>query len=61
MTGAVEILEGDGVRHELWRHMNGKSAYRANAADRATTARTNFFFVLDGMAKERGFAAVFTE
>jgi uncharacterized protein len=48
-TGAAEFVE----THEL-----ENPAYRANAADRCYYCKDELFNVLDGLAKERGFAAV---
>jgi len=56
----VEIfLKATGVRHEfVATHEMENPAYRANAADRCYYCKDELFSVLDGMAKERGFAAV---
>lgn len=56
----VEIfLKATGVRHEFVQtHEMENPAYRANAADRCYYCKDELFTVLDGMAKERGFAAV---
>ena len=56
----VEILlKATGVRHEFvaTRELENP-AYRANAADRCYYCKDELFSVLDGLAKERGFAAV---
>jgi len=56
----VEIfLKATGVRHEFVEtHELENPAYRANAADRCYYCKDELFNVLDGLAKERGFAAV---
>jgi uncharacterized protein len=56
----VEIfLKATGVRHEfIETHELENPAYRANAADRCYYCKDELFNVLDGLAKERGFAAV---
>jgi len=56
----VEIyLKASGVRHEFVEtHELENPAYRANAADRCYYCKDELFNVLDGLAKERGFAAV---
>jgi len=56
----VEIfLKATGVRHEFVEtHELENPAYRANAADRCYYCKDELFSVLDGLAKERGFAAV---
>jgi uncharacterized protein len=56
----VEIfLRATGVRHEFVEtHELENPAYRANAADRCYYCKDELFSVLDGLAKERGFAAV---
>jgi uncharacterized protein len=56
----VEIfLKATGVRHEFVKtHEMENPAYRANAADRCYYCKDELFNVLDGLAKERGFAAV---
>ena len=56
----VEIfVKATGVRHEfVATHEMENPAYRANAADRCYYCKDELFSVLDGMAKERGFAAV---
>src|SRR6267142_1310421 len=56
----VEIfLKATGVRHEFAAtHELENPAYRANAADRCYYCKDELFSVLDGLAKERGFAAV---
>jgi uncharacterized protein len=56
----VEIfLKATRVRHEfVATHEMENPAYRANAADRCYYCKDELFSVLDGMAKERGFAAV---
>jgi len=56
----VEIfLEATRVRHEFVEtHELENPAYRANAADRCYYCKDELFSVLDGLAKERGFAAV---
>jgi uncharacterized protein len=56
----VEIfLKATGVRHEFvaTRELENP-AYRANAADRCYYCKDELFNVLDGLARERGFAAV---
>jgi len=56
----VEIfLKATGVRHEFvaTRELDNP-AYRANAADRCYYCKDELFSVLDGLAKEREFAAV---
>jgi uncharacterized protein len=56
----VEIfLKATGMRHEFvtTREMENP-AYRANAADRCYYCKDELFNVLDGLGKERGFAAV---
>jgi len=56
----VEIfLKATGVRHEfvVTRELENP-AYRANAADRCYYCKDELFSVLDGLAKEREFAAV---
>jgi uncharacterized protein len=56
----VEIfIRATGVRHEFVEtHELENPAYRANAADRCYYCKDELFSVLDGLAKERGFAAV---
>jgi len=56
----VEIfLKATGVRHEFVEtHELENPSYRANAADRCYYCKDELFNVLDGLAKERGFAAV---
>ncbi len=56
----VEIfLKATGVRHEfVATHEMENPAYRANAADRCYYCKDELFDVLDGLAKERGYAAV---
>ena len=56
----VEIfLKATGVPHEFVEtHELENQAYRANAADRCYYCKDELFNVLDGLAKERGFAAV---
>jgi pyridinium-3,5-biscarboxylic acid mononucleotide sulfurtransferase len=56
----VEIfLKATGVRHEFVEtHELENPAYRANAADRCYYCKDELFSVLDGLAKERSFAAV---
>jgi uncharacterized protein len=56
----VEIfLKATGVRHEFVEtHELENPAYRANAADRCYYCKDELFNLLDGLAKERGFAAV---
>jgi uncharacterized protein len=56
----VEIfLKTTGVRHEFVETYEMENpAYRANAADRCYYCKDELFSVLDGLAKERGFAAV---
>src|SRR5262250_1198810 len=56
----VEIfLEATRVRHEFVEtHELENQAYRANAANRCYYCKDELFSVLDGLAKERGFAAV---
>src|SRR5882757_3270837 len=56
----VEIfLRATGVRHEFVEtHEMENPAYRANAADRCYYCKDELFSVLDGLAKEREFAAV---
>ena len=56
----VEIfLKATRVRHEFVEtHELENPAYRANAADRCYYCKDELFSVLDGLAKERGFAAV---
>jgi pyridinium-3,5-biscarboxylic acid mononucleotide sulfurtransferase len=56
----VEIfLKATGVRHEfVATHEMENPAYRANAADRCYYCKDELFSVLDGLARERGFAAV---
>ena len=56
----VEIfLKATGVRHEFVEtHELENPAYQANAADRCYYCKDELFNVLDGLAKERGFAAV---
>jgi uncharacterized protein len=56
----VEIfLKATGVRHEFVEtHELDNPAYRANAADRCYYCKDELFSVLDGLAKERDFAAV---
>jgi uncharacterized protein len=56
----VEIfLRATGVRHEFVEtHELENPAYRANAADRCYYCKDELFSVLDGLAKEREFAAV---
>jgi pyridinium-3,5-biscarboxylic acid mononucleotide sulfurtransferase len=56
----VEIfLKATGVRHEFVEtHELENPAYRANAADRCYYCKDELFSVLDGLAKEREFAAV---
>jgi len=56
----VEIfLKATGVRHEfVATHEMENPAYRANAADRCYYCKDELFNVLDGLAKERGYAAV---
>jgi len=56
----VEIfLKATGVRHEfVATHEMENPAYRANRADRCYYCKDELFSVLDGMAKERRFAAV---
>ena len=56
----VEIfLKVTGVRHEfVATHEMENPAYRANAADRCYYCKDELFSVLDGLAKEREFAAV---
>src|SRR5260370_19159908 len=47
------------VRHEfIETHELDNPAYRANAADRCYFCKDEFFSVLDGIARDRGFAAV---
>ena len=53
------FLKATGVRHEFVEtHELENPAYRANAADRCYYCKDELFNVLDGLAKERGFAAV---
>ncbi|HET7107979.1 MAG TPA: ATP-dependent sacrificial sulfur transferase LarE [Candidatus Acidoferrum sp.] len=53
------FLRATGVRHEFVEtHEMENPAYRANAADRCYYCKDELFSVLDGLAKERGFAAV---
>ena len=56
----VEIfLKATRVRHEFVEtHELENPAYRANAADRCYYCKDELFSVLDGLARERGFAAV---
>lgn len=56
----VEIfLKATGVRHEFVEtHELENPAYRVNALDRCYYCKDELFSVLDGLAKERGFAAV---
>jgi uncharacterized protein len=56
----VEIfLKATGLRHEfVATHEMENPAYRANAPDRCYYCKDELFSVLDGMARERGFAAV---
>ena len=56
----VEIfLKATGVRHEfIETHELENPAYRANAADRCYYCKDELFNMLDGLAKERGIAAV---
>jgi uncharacterized protein len=56
----VEIfLKATGVRHEFVATNEMENpAYRANAADRCYYCKDELFNVLDGLAKERDFAAV---
>jgi len=56
----VEIfLKATGVRHEFVEtHELENPAYRANAGDRCYYCKDELFNVLDGLARERGFAAV---
>jgi len=56
----VEIfLKATGVRHEFVEtHELENPSYRANAADRCYYCKDELFNVLDGLVKERGFAAV---
>src|SRR6201993_2737541 len=56
----VEIfLKATGVRHEFVEtHELENPAYRANAADRCYYCKDELFSVLDGLSKERSFAAV---
>jgi len=56
----VEIfLKATGVGHEfVATHEMENPAYRANAADRCYYCKDELFNVLDGLAEERGFAAV---
>lgn len=56
----VEIfVKAAGVRHEFVEtHELENPAYRANAADRCYHCKDELFTVLDGLAKERGVAAV---
>jgi len=56
----VEIfLKAAGVRHEfVATHELENPAYRENAADRCYYCKDELFSVLDGLAKEHGFAAV---
>ena len=53
------FLKATGVRHEFVEtHELENPAYQANAADRCYYCKDELFNVLDGLAKERGFAAV---
>ena len=56
----VEIfLKATGVRHEfVTTHEMENPAYRANAADRCYYCKDELFSVLDGLARQRVFAAV---
>src|SRR5260221_14466299 len=48
-----------GLRHEfIETHEMDNPAYRANAADRCYFCKDELFSVLDGIARDRGFAAV---
>ena len=54
-----EFVRQLGVRHEfIETHEMENPKYRANAADRCYFCKDELFNVLDGIAQERGFAAV---
>jgi uncharacterized protein len=54
-----EFVHQLGVRHEfIETHEMENPKYRANAADRCYFCKDELFNVLDGMAQERGFAAI---
>jgi uncharacterized protein len=55
----VEFVRQLGVRHEfIETHEMENPKYRANASDRCYFCKDELFTVLDGIAQERGFAAV---
>jgi uncharacterized protein len=54
-----KFIAHTGVRHEFVKtHEMENPAYRANAGDRCYYCKDELFNVLDGLASERGFAAV---
>jgi uncharacterized protein len=58
-TIVEEFVRQLGVRHAfIETHEMENPKYRANAADRCYFCKDELFTVLDGMAQERGFAAV---
>src|SRR6266851_7082191 len=54
-----EFVRSLGVRHEfIATHEMENPKYRANSADRCYFCKDELFSVLDGIARDRGFAAV---